>query len=70
MTSLKSRILGKQSQIPTKYSPTAPSIQAVYRHALDEKVDDWATLSLDQLHEQVDENGVKTYTYPDRRLKS
>ena len=52
------------------YNPGAPAVKAVYRHALDEKVDDWATLPLDQLHEQVDENSVKTYTYPARRLKS
>ena len=42
------------------YDPTAPAVQAVYRNALDENIEDWATLPLYQLHGVVEEEGVKT----------
>jgi hypothetical protein len=52
------------------YEPTAPVVETVYRDELDEKVDSWTWLDLDQIGEAADDAGLTRYSYPAPRLKS
>ena len=53
-----------------KYSETAPAVQAVYQNQLEQKVEDWHTLHVDELLSVCDDVGLKTYTYPAQRLEA
>ena len=54
----------------TDYEPTAPVVQTVYRHELDNNVEDWMTLHFDELLPAAEDADLKTYSYPAQRLKS
>lgn len=52
------------------YDSTGSVVQTVYRFKLDQEVDDWMSLPLDEIHSAAQEAGLKTYSYPARRMKS
>lgn len=52
------------------YDPTGPVVQTVYRFKLDQEVEDWMSLPLDEIHSAAQDAGLKTYSYPARRMKS
>jgi hypothetical protein len=53
-----------------EYDPTAPVVEVVHRDKLDDQVDNWTWLDLDQLADAVEDAGLQTYSYPAPRLKS
>lgn len=52
------------------YKPTAPVVNTVYRDKLDEEVDNWTWLDLDEIAGAAEEAGLTVYSYPAPRLKS
>lgn len=51
------------------YDPTLPAVTAIHRSKLDENVEDWENLPFGRLQRVVEEEGLRIYTYPSRRLK-
>ena len=53
-----------------EYEPSAPVVQAVYQNQLDEKVEDWNGLHVEELLPACKDAGIQTYSYPAKRLNS
>jgi len=53
-----------------EYEPTASVVETVYRDKLDNEVENWTWIDLDELAKTASEAGLTTYSYPAPRLKS
>lgn len=52
------------------YDPDAPAVETVNRDKLDDEVENWTWLDLDEVGAAAEEAGLQTYAYPAPQLKS
>lgn len=53
-----------------EYEASSPVVQVVYRHQMDNNIEDWMTRPFEDLLPAAEDAGIKVYSYPAPRLKS